>query len=64
MAILPDAPLTEEQYLEIERLAEFRSEFHDGRMFAMAPQFDQSCAALRSHRRAALSPSTRGVSLF
>jgi Uma2 family endonuclease len=36
MASLPDAPLSEEQYLEIERLAEFKSEFHDGRMFAMA----------------------------
>jgi Uma2 family endonuclease len=36
MATRPDAPLTEEQYLEIERLAEFKSEFHDGRMFAMS----------------------------
>jgi Uma2 family endonuclease len=35
MASLPDAPLTEEQYLAIERLAEFKSEFHDGLMFAM-----------------------------
>lgn len=35
MASLPDSPITEEQYLEIERLAEFKSEFHDGRMFAM-----------------------------
>jgi Uma2 family endonuclease len=36
MATLPDAPLTEEQYLHIEREAEFKSEFHDGRMYAMA----------------------------
>lgn len=36
MASLPDAPITEEQYLESERLAEFKSEFHDGRMFAMS----------------------------
>jgi Uma2 family endonuclease len=36
MATLPDAPLTEEQYLQIERLAEAKSEFHDGQMFAMA----------------------------
>jgi Uma2 family endonuclease len=36
MASLPDAPLTEEQYLCIEREAEFKSEFHDGRMYAMA----------------------------
>jgi Uma2 family endonuclease len=36
MASLPDAPLTEEQYLRIESEAEFKSEFHDGRMYAMA----------------------------
>src|SRR5271165_3396245 len=36
MASLPDAPLTEEQYLRIEREAEFKSEFHDARMYAMA----------------------------
>jgi Uma2 family endonuclease len=36
MASLPDAPLTEEQYLRIEREAELKSEFHDGRMYAMA----------------------------
>jgi Uma2 family endonuclease len=36
MATLPDSPLTEEQYLEIERHADLKSEFHDGRMFAMA----------------------------
>ena len=36
MASLPGTPLTDEQYLQIERLAETRSEFHDGQMFAMA----------------------------
>jgi Uma2 family endonuclease len=36
MATLPDAPLTEEQYLQIEREAEQKSEFHNGRMFAMS----------------------------
>src|ERR1035437_495908 len=36
MASLPDAPLTEEQYLDLERQAETKSEFHDGRMYAMA----------------------------
>jgi Uma2 family endonuclease len=36
MASLPTSPLTEEQYLAIEREAEFKSEFHDGQMFAMA----------------------------
>jgi len=30
------APLTEEQYLQIERQALNKSEFHDGQMFAMA----------------------------
>ncbi len=36
MASLPDALLTEEQYLCLEREAEVKSEFHDGRMFAMS----------------------------
>jgi Uma2 family endonuclease len=36
MASLSATPLTEEQYLEIERRAETKSEFHDGQMFAMA----------------------------
>jgi Uma2 family endonuclease len=35
MASLPATRLTEEQYLQIERLAETKSEFHDGQMFAM-----------------------------
>jgi Uma2 family endonuclease len=36
MASSPVTPLTEEQYLELDRAAEVRSEFHDGQMFAMA----------------------------
>ena len=36
MASLPAAPLTEEEYLRLERQAETKSEFHDGQMFAMA----------------------------
>ena len=36
MATLPTPRLTEEQYLQIERLAETKSEFHDGQMFAMS----------------------------
>src|SRR5882762_591732 len=32
----PNHRLTEAQYLEIERTAEFKSEFFDGEMFAMA----------------------------
>jgi len=36
MASLPAPPLTEEEYLRIERQAETKSEFHDGQMFAMA----------------------------
>jgi Uma2 family endonuclease len=34
MASQPIPRLTEEEYLRIERAAEFRSEFHDGQMFA------------------------------
>ena len=36
MASLPATPLSEEQYLQIERRALTKSEFHDGQMFAMA----------------------------
>ena len=36
MVSLPATPLTEEQYLCIERQAETKSEFLEGQMFAMA----------------------------
>jgi Uma2 family endonuclease len=36
MSTLPNTHLTPEQYLEIERKAEFRSEYYDGRMYAMS----------------------------
>ncbi len=36
MSALPKSKLTAAQYLERERLAEFRSEFYDGEIFAMA----------------------------
>lgn len=36
MSTNPKPRLTPEQYLEIERKAEFKSEFYDGEMFAMA----------------------------
>jgi hypothetical protein len=36
MASLSAPRLTEEQYLQTERLAEAKSEFHHGRMFAMS----------------------------
>ena len=36
MASMPVSPLTEEQYLHLEREAETKSEFHDGQMFAMS----------------------------
>jgi Uma2 family endonuclease len=36
MAGMPVSPLTEEQYLHLEREAEMKSEFHDGQIFAMS----------------------------
>jgi Uma2 family endonuclease len=37
MASLPVSPhFTEEEYLRLDRAAEFKSEFHDGEMFAMS----------------------------
>lgn len=46
MSTLPTAKLTPEQYLEIERAAEFKSEYCDGEMFAMAgaqPNHNRLC---------------------
>jgi Uma2 family endonuclease len=34
MSTLPKTPVTEEQYLEIERAAELKSEYFDGQMYA------------------------------
>jgi Uma2 family endonuclease len=36
MSTLPKSPLTPEQYLELERKAEFKSEFYRGEMIAMS----------------------------
>jgi len=36
MATRPKSPLTAQEYLEIERKAEFKSEFYKGEMFAMS----------------------------
>ena len=36
MSTNPKTFLTPEQYLEIERKAEFKSEYYNGEMFAMA----------------------------
>jgi Uma2 family endonuclease len=36
MSAIPKKKLTEAEYLSIERAAEFKSEFYDGEMFAMA----------------------------
>ena len=44
MPSIPQNSLTEEEYLAIERQAEFRSEFYNGEMFAMA-------GASRRHNR-------------
>src|SRR5689334_16767270 len=35
MSTLPKSFLTEEQYLALDRAAEFKSEYYDGEMFAM-----------------------------
>ncbi len=43
MSALPKTKLTPAEYLEIERKAEFRSEFYDGEMFAMAGTSPAHC---------------------
>ncbi len=52
MATQPKGFLTPEQYLEIERKAEFKSEYYDGEMFAMA-------GAPEAHNLIALSISSQ-----
>jgi Uma2 family endonuclease len=36
MSVLPQPRLTPEQYLEIDRVSQFRNEFYSGRMYAMS----------------------------
>jgi Uma2 family endonuclease len=48
VASLPKSYLTPEQYLEIERKAEYKSEYYDGEMFAMS-------GASRAHNTVTLS---------
>ena len=36
MATVPNAKFSEEEYLRLERAAEYKSEYHDGEMFAMS----------------------------
>jgi Uma2 family endonuclease len=66
MASLPTSPLTEEQYLDIERRAETKSEFHDGQMFAMAgasPNHALLTAQMCSSLVRAVPPGCRVFSL-
>ena len=48
MSTQPKARLTPQEYLEIERKAEYTSEYHDGEMFAMS-------GARRSHNLVAMN---------
>jgi Uma2 family endonuclease len=65
MASLTTATLTEEQYLEIERAAETKSEFRDGHMFAMAgasPRHALLGASVLAILRRQLPPGCRAFS--
>ena len=59
MASPPVSKLTEEQYLAIERAAEFRSEFLDGEMFAMSGA-PMNHAMLQTNTVVELSMALRG----
>ena len=52
MSTQPKTFLTPEQYLEIEREAEYKSEYYQGEMFAMA-------GAGEAHNRAGREPGSR-----
>ena len=51
MSTMPTPRLTPEEYLEIERKAEFKSEYYDGEMFAMS-------GARRAHNLIAVNVSS------
>jgi Uma2 family endonuclease len=59
MSTQPNARLTPEQYLEIERKAQFKSEFYDGEMFAMAGA-SFAHGKIVSNINAVLTPALRG----
>jgi Uma2 family endonuclease len=64
MAIAPLPYLTPEQYLEIEEKAEFKSEYWDGRMYAMAggtPKHSDAAGGLLVALRRRLRSSGCGV---
>jgi Uma2 family endonuclease len=65
MATAPNAPLTEEEYLTIEREAFEKSEFHDGQMFAMAgssPNHALLSNSIGALLRAQIPPGCRAFS--
>ena len=53
MASQPAEPLSEEQYLHLERQAETKSEFHNGQM-CLGRRLAESRAPRQSHRAAPL----------
>ena len=59
MASNPISKLTEEQYLALDRAAEFKSEFLDGEMFAMAGG-SRSHARIQQNLAVALDAALRG----
>ncbi len=62
MASNPVSKLTEEQYLAIERAAEFKSEFLDGVMYAMSggsPRHSVLAVGIQAELRAALRGGQR-----
>jgi Uma2 family endonuclease len=64
MSAQPHARLTEEQYLAVERAAEFKSEYYDGYMYAMAgasASHTQITVNLAGELRAALRQKPCGV---
>ncbi len=61
MTAIPKYQLTAEEYLAIERQAEFKSEFHDGEMYAMSGGTYRH-SRLKTNLAAVLSNHLRGKS--
>jgi hypothetical protein len=62
MASMPVSPLTEEQYLQIERKAVEKSDFHDGQMFAMSGRLAEPRADFDTHDGDARPPAASRLS--
>jgi Uma2 family endonuclease len=61
MSTLPTRRLSPEEYLELERKAEFKSEYYNGEMFAMSGASRHHISVERPHLAAPKESALRAV---